>query len=103
MFRDEEDGEEEDEEIINLNIFNFQDIQIENLQKFIAEETEIENVFCFFLELFSYCQRVGFKFEKTCEKNLIQFVLENLDKIMKDSGEEDNEEVNKESFHRDKY
>ena len=69
---------------MDLNDFNFEGVNIHDLQEFITKETEIENLFCFFIELFSYCHQEKFQFEKSIEKTLISFVLENLDIILSD-------------------
>ena len=69
---------------MNLNDFNFDGVIIEDIRKYIIEETEIDNLFCFFMELFTYCQQTEFYFERTREISLLSFIFENIDNIMND-------------------
>ena len=77
------------EETLDLETFDFEGIEIEDLRKYIEEETDFENVFCFFLELFYYCQEESYKFSKSHEISLITFVLQNIDNIFSDVIESD--------------
>jgi hypothetical protein len=77
--------QEDDEEIeINLNQFNFDGVVLEDLQNYIVEETDFDNLYYFFIELFSYCRKIDFRFEKPREISMISFLFENLEQIISD-------------------